>query len=380
MPEATILCCDTSEWMRNGDFSPNRFEAQKEACNIVCGAKTQQNRENEVGLIQMGGKGKAVVLRNCTTEVGMIWNAAHKMEIKGKADILIALQTAQLALKHRKNKKQSQRIIVFIGSPVVNKKKDLIKAAKRLKKNKVAVDIVSFGETDANDEVLTAFMEKVNSNGNSHLISVARGFSLGDALITSPICVGEGGAATQLGGSGAVGAAGSDFPGGIDPNMDPDLAMALRLSLEEERERQREQAKATGSNPQGDASAPTEATIGDQQAAAASEEKKEEDGDMDVEDEDEALARAIAMSMNEEDTKAAPEANGGETEKPVVATAEAIAKPSEAETDAALDNPEFIDDLLGDLPGMDRDEIDMEELLDMVDDDTGDAKKDEKGD
>lgn len=370
MPEATILCCDSSEWMRNGDFSPNRFEAQKEACNIVCGAKTQQNRENEVGLIQMGGKGKAYVLRNCTTEVGMIWNAAHQMEIKGAANILVALQTAQLALKHRKNKKQSQRIVVFIGSPVEVAKKDLIKAAKRLKKNKVAVDIVSFGETESNQELLEEFMKKVNSNGNSHLISVPRGSSLGDALITSPICVGEGGGAA-VGGAGAVG--GNDFPGGVDPNMDPDLAMALRLSLEEERERQREQAKAAENEKKDDAPKPAEAA--EAAAAAPAEEKKEEnaapaetgdddddDGGMELDDED-ALARAIAMSMLEDDD-----------------TPPAQEEKSEAKQEDGGENPVFIDDLLEDLPGMDKDDIQLDELLDIVDEDNPDADKSAKDD
>jgi len=369
MPEATILCCDSSEWMRNGDFSPNRFEAQKEACNIVCGAKTQQNRENEVGLIQMGGKGKAYVLRNCTTEVGMIWNAAHQMEIKGTANILVALQTAQLALKHRKNKKQSQRIVVFVGSPVEVAKKDLIKAAKRLKKNKVAVDVVSFGETDSNQELLEEFMKKVNSNGNSHLISVPRGSSLGDALITSPICVGEGGGAA-VGGQGAVG--GNDFPGGVDPNMDPDLAMALRLSLEEERERQREQAKAATENEtKDDAPKPAEEAAPAADAAPAEEKKEEnaspvadddDDGGMELDDDEDALARAIAMSMMED-----------ESPKP--------AEEAKAEDGAdGADNPVFIDDLLEDLPGMDKDDIQLDELLDIVDEDNPDADKSENKD
>lgn len=38
------------------------------------------------------------------------------------------------------------RIVVFVGSPVEAEEKELIKLAKRLKKEKVNVDIVSFGE------------------------------------------------------------------------------------------------------------------------------------------------------------------------------------------------------------------------------------------
>jgi len=38
------------------------------------------------------------------------------------------------------------RIVAFVGSPIVTEEKELVKLAKRLKKEKVNVDIVSFGE------------------------------------------------------------------------------------------------------------------------------------------------------------------------------------------------------------------------------------------
>eukprot|EP00952_Eustigmatos_sp_NYUAD-ZCMA_P007437 31486-Eustigmatos_ZCMA.PRE.1 len=46
--ECTIICVDNSEWMRNGDYIPTRWEAQHDAANMVLGAKTQQNPENTV--------------------------------------------------------------------------------------------------------------------------------------------------------------------------------------------------------------------------------------------------------------------------------------------------------------------------------------------
>lgn len=42
--------------MRNSDFSPSRFEAQEDACNMISGAKTRQNLENVVGLMTTAGK------------------------------------------------------------------------------------------------------------------------------------------------------------------------------------------------------------------------------------------------------------------------------------------------------------------------------------
>jgi hypothetical protein len=39
--QATMVCMDNSEWMRNGDYLPTRFQAQADAVNLICGAKTQ---------------------------------------------------------------------------------------------------------------------------------------------------------------------------------------------------------------------------------------------------------------------------------------------------------------------------------------------------
>lgn len=57
------------------------------------------------------------------------------------------------------------------------------------------------------------------------------GSKLIEALVTSPICQGEGGNMAMIGANGGV-----EF--GVDPDEDPELAMALRISLEEQRQRQ----------------------------------------------------------------------------------------------------------------------------------------------
>lgn len=72
----------------------------------------------------------------------------------------------QLALKHRLNKNQGQRIVVFVGSPVAEDEKALVKLGKKLKKNNVSVDVVNFGEQVENEGKLEAFISSVNSNEN----------------------------------------------------------------------------------------------------------------------------------------------------------------------------------------------------------------------
>ncbi|KAL3646041.1 proteasome regulatory particle base subunit rpn10 [Castilleja foliolosa] len=60
--EATMICIDNSEWMRNGDYSPTRYQAQSDAVSLICGAKTQSNPENTVGVLTMAGKGARVLV------------------------------------------------------------------------------------------------------------------------------------------------------------------------------------------------------------------------------------------------------------------------------------------------------------------------------
>ena len=53
--EATLICIDNSEWTRNGDFIPTRFESQTDAANVIWNAKTNQHPESSVGLLTMAG-------------------------------------------------------------------------------------------------------------------------------------------------------------------------------------------------------------------------------------------------------------------------------------------------------------------------------------
>lgn len=136
------------------------------------------------------------------------------------------------------------RIVVFVGSPIKNEEGELVKLAKRLKKEKVNVDIVSFGDHECNNEILQAFINTLNGKDGtgSHLVCVPRGSGLSDALLSSPIIQGEDG----MGGAG-LGGAGFEF--GVDPNEDPELALALRVSMEEQRQRQEEEQRRAAGGP-----------------------------------------------------------------------------------------------------------------------------------
>lgn len=92
-------------------------------------------------------------------------------------------------------------------------------------------------------------INSANSGGNCHFLDVPIGVAhITDVLIASPIISPdeiEGGAEGAMAGVGEGAGAAPSRPaasqfaeyGGVDPNLDPELAMALRISLEEERAR-----------------------------------------------------------------------------------------------------------------------------------------------
>jgi 26S proteasome regulatory subunit N10 len=121
------------------------------------------------------------VLVTHTKDLGQIIHGVHIAagKIGGYIDVQTAIAVAQLALKHRENKNLRQRIIVFVASPLVGPGADeqsMVKLAKKLKKNNVAVDIVSYGdgieEADADGKtILKSFVDNVTSSDNSFVLS-----------------------------------------------------------------------------------------------------------------------------------------------------------------------------------------------------------------
>lgn len=118
-----------------------------------------------------------------------------------------------------------------------------------MKKNAISVDVIAFGELgDDINKKLEAFNENVKGGDGSHLAVIQPSSNLlSDSIVTTPILAGDGvGAGASAGGSGGDGGDGgaSQFEFGVDPSMDPELALALRMSFEEEKARQERERKA----------------------------------------------------------------------------------------------------------------------------------------
>ncbi|KAI7806456.1 proteasome prosome [Triplophysa rosa] len=336
--ESTMVCVDNSEYMRNGDFLPTRLQAQQDAVNIICHSKTRSNPENNVGLITMANN--CEVLTTLTPDTGRILSKLHAVQPRGVISFCTGIRVAHLALKHRQGKNHKMRIIAFVGSPVEDQEKDLVKMAKRLKKEKVNVDIINFGEEEVNTDKLTLFVNTLNGKEGvgSHLVTVPPGPSLADALMSSPIMAGEGGTILGLGPS--------DFEFGVDPSADPELALALRVSMEEQRQRQEEEARRVAVASASEAGV-TSPAADESENALLKMSTAPALPDFSRMTEDEQIAYALQMSMQ-----------GGEFGSSEVmdvdagAAAESEATKDEEDYDVMQD-PEFLQSVLENLPGVD---------------------------
>ncbi|KAI4948664.1 hypothetical protein J4E86_008012 [Alternaria arbusti] len=246
--EASMIVVDNSEASRNGDYVPSRWEAQQDAVNMIFSAKTGANPESSVGLMSMGGN-TPEILTTLTTDIGKVLDGLHRTKIKGSSHFVTGINVAALALKHRQNKSQKQRIVMFNCSPIEEDEKNLVKLAKKMKKSGISIDIIAFGElSDDTTRKLQAFSDNVQSAEGSYLATIPPSANLlSDSLITTPIVGGEGassgGGDSGSGGGGGGASGGNDFEFGVDPSVDPELALALRMSFEEEKARQEKDKK-----------------------------------------------------------------------------------------------------------------------------------------
>jgi len=352
--------------------------------------------------------------------MGKMIASLHKIKLGHQSDVVASIQVAQLALRNRQNKRQEARIVLFVGSPVTASLTELKKIGAALKKNKVAVDIINFGEdsADQNEEKLKSLFEAVNSHDNSNFVTIPPGTAmLADALQHTKIIRPGGGAGPAAGGAagGGGGAGEPDF--GIDPNMDPELAIALRLSMEtaEQERRHRGGAGDTEMKDATPSAQPTAVPASGQTAITA--EMEEMDPEMaealrmslmtataagtestgttgttgtttgttgtttsEPMEEDDELKQAMSLSKSTAEQDRSKEdqekAKEKEKDKPKEPAKEKEPEPSEESMDTSQLSPEDFSKLLSgiELPGVDRQEL--QELLKQGDEEK--KKKEEK--
>jgi 26S proteasome regulatory subunit N10 len=427
--ESCMIVLDNSEYMRNGDYVPTRLEAQQDAANLLVGAKIQSHTESTVGLCA-----GTELLVSPTDEVGKILKAVHGLKIshhcgrstlavgvKGKlppvSDVTNAIQVASLALKHRPNRNGAQRIVLFVGSPLDGvDSRALAKAGRALKKNNVAIDVVAMGELQVNEDKLKELVDAANGRTEEdgertcHLVTIPPGVLPSDVLASSPIVHGGSGgsafaasaaAAAATGDFGGGGVGGSAFAeyGGVDPNMDPELAMALRVSMEEERARQQRLAAQQAAEAAQEESKDAEMIDGAASAPGTAAAAAPSAMDLGLSEEEALLQQALAMSMNENEPAQADKSEGNQdhskpaasmdTEEDDEAAAMQMAlqmslqQESNAGDESKADSeqqqfqdPQFVNQLLGSLPGVDPNDPAIQNALSNLKD--GEKKNEDK--
>jgi hypothetical protein len=78
------------------------------------------------------------------------------VEPTGHYRFISGIKIAHLCLKHRQGKKHKTRIVAFVDE------KEMVKLAKKLKKEKVNIDMVNFGEDETNTNILNKFITTIN--------------------------------------------------------------------------------------------------------------------------------------------------------------------------------------------------------------------------
>jgi len=370
--ESTIICVDNSQFMRNGDFNPTRLQAQQDAVNLITHSKTRSNPESNVALMTLSDLSVLVTL---TTDTGKILAKLHQVTPAADMRFISGIKIAHLCLKHRQGKNHKTRIVAFVGSPIEADEKEVIKLAKKLKKEKVNIDIVNFGEDESNADILNKFVTTINGKEGtgSHLVTIPPGPHLSDALVSSPIVQGEDGSGGVGGGSGA------GFEFGVNPDDDPELALALRVSMEEQRARQQAEGggEETGAVP----------VVGG--GGAAEDESSEEA----------LLQRALAMSMDtgepgaaappkerdlssmteEEQIAYAMQMSMADAEKPEeTAKSESMDVDEKEDYSEVMNDPAFLQSVLQNLPGVDPQSEAVRNAMGAMKDEKKEEKKEDK--
>lgn len=238
--------------MRNGDYYPSRMDQQLEAAQFIINLKRQSNVENSISILTMGAPSPKVMI-SLSSDQSKLFHALNTISISGEeCNLFSALNVAQLVLKHRQNPNQRQRVILFVGSALPReegttksnektsekgkekekeKENRFLQLAKIFKKNNICVDVIAFGEEQEdnyNVNLLNEFVETIvggplnkqtspDTSSNIVVIPVDGDLSISEAVRSSGI----------IGSQGSM--VSNDF--GIDPDMDPELAMVSLSNL-----------------------------------------------------------------------------------------------------------------------------------------------------
>lgn len=222
--ECVMIIIDNSEPSRNGDVIPSRFQAQMDTVSSLINFKTNQNVETSVGLMTSGGNNVQVHVTP-TNEVSLLHSVFTKIQVGGQSRFAKSLQIAQLALKHRVNKNQRERIIIFVASEIKESEAEIIDICRKMRRNNTQIDIININNS-SNVNILKTIIDTVNIEDQSSMVNYDKQTveTLTETVRKSPIMFNNADAEQNP-------------AGGFGDEYDDELQAVLRMSLEEEQRR-----------------------------------------------------------------------------------------------------------------------------------------------
>jgi 26S proteasome regulatory subunit N10 len=216
-PQAIVFLIDNSATSLDGDFYPNRLEAQKQAVTRLSQWFLHQCKRTQVGVGTMGGN--ACRIASClTSDTTRFLTAIDRISRGGECLLDQAIRCAILSLKMRTNDIKIQRIIALISSPTRLTNEGIADLSRlTATQDKIIIDIVAFGD-DIEREQLQSFVSQMPAP--SHFIwCPVGGPILGDAIFGSEIGPGIDAGRRLL----------------ATENGDPELAITIQMSIADAR-------------------------------------------------------------------------------------------------------------------------------------------------
>lgn len=230
--QAIVILIDNSDRSIDGDFSPNRLDAQKKTSIHLMMYFTELSTETQVSIGTLG-ENNIGIAASLTTDREKLSRAIDKIQPSGQIKLYQGIKSAFLALHHRDEKIKNQRIIVFVGS-----KHDLTPQTSKVlsdtaNKEKAAIDIIAFGDAVQDIDILLSLVHNITTKSNFLIVEV--GDNLSETVLQSPIGHGN-----------------TEMPFGFN---DPDLysyALSYEDSLQRAIEASISECKYTNSNNNND--------------------------------------------------------------------------------------------------------------------------------
>lgn len=168
-PEAILWLIDNSQSSRNGDFSPNRLDAQAEALRKLGVTLKTESAKNQLGYGVTAGEN--VILQSLTNVNEFVKKRMTGLQVtNGQPRLGRAISSAFLCMRHRDIDLKKNRIIATIATTSMDLETEeqcdaLIKTIQQeqkrrnTKKQHLLIDLIVFG-CDVNMEPLTYIRDK----------------------------------------------------------------------------------------------------------------------------------------------------------------------------------------------------------------------------